>query len=287
MKSFHLPTTTPKNWFKKINNVWYAKTHLGNTVGTNFIERLHYEKAKKRQEPIYRKAEVFLVSPELKIFIPVSNYDEHEDGKPLLTEIYKQYDINPLLFTVYRPCGINAPVTKEDSNKLFNVITTLKDDGYDLSKCTVYTGYLAENVLSPKITAIEYLEGKYKRDVVDIPLTEYGEKIKESFEKFRDIFSKKHRGRYNSEKMKTQLKNIYELLYPIGLIKEKEYFAALDIMDLYQDGEINDQKLEEHLFGFNGFRNTIHNRIRKNKENPEFIKKVGNPVLLSNLLSAM
>ena len=287
MKSYHVPTTTPKDWFKKINDVWYAKTHLGNTVGTNFIERLHYERAKRKHEPIYRKAEVFLVSPELKIFIPVSNYDEHEDGKPLLTEIYKQYDINPLLFTVYRPYGINAPITQDDNKKLFNVINSLNSEGYDLSQCTVYTGYLAENVYSPKISAMEYLEGNYKRDVVDIPLTEYGEKVKESFEKFRDIFSKKLHRKYDADKMKTQLKAICRLIKPLGLVSEAEINKALDIIDLYDADKISEQKLEEYLFNFNGFRNIIHNRIREKIDDKEFIEKVGNPTLLSNLLSAM
>ena len=105
--------------------------------------------------------------------------------------------------------------------------------------------------------------------------------------KFRDIFSKKLHRKYDADKMKTQLKAICRLIKPLGLVSEAETNKALDIIDLYDADKINEQKLEEYLFNFNGFRNIVHNRIREKIDDKEFIEKVGNPTLLSNLLSAM
>lgn len=284
MKSFHLPTTTPQDWFKKINTDWHAKTHFGNTVGENFLERLHYARKIKRNEPVYKKAEVFLVSPELKTFIPVSCYDEHEDGKPLIKEIYH---LNPDLFTSYRPYGLNTPITQEDNKKLYKTIKTLKEDGYDISGCKVYVGYLSDNVNKPKITAEEYLQGKYNTDIIQIPLTQYGDDIKTQFELFRDIFSTQKFGKFNVEKMKYVLKSIFYLLNKQNMFKKKEYEFILDKINQYDENKISDQELENILFGYNGFRNTIHNRIRNRIEDQQFIDLVGNPKLLNNLLSAM
>lgn len=287
MKQFHIPEALPQEWFQKNNDGWFATTHLGNTVGTNFLDRLHYVRDKHNNRPTFRKADIFLVSPQNDTFIPVSSYDEHEDGRPLLREVYKNFGINPAEYLVYRPYGLNIPLTKEDNDKLYGLFKKLKEYGYDISKSMVYTGYLANNVQNPKIKAEEFLAGNYNTDVIDIPLTHLGEEIKACFEQFRDIFAKQVCGKYSTRKMKEIVGRLYFLVKEYDLIKEEEYKTFIYKIDMYKCDELSDEDLEKYLFGYNGFRNIIHNRIRSKINDQKFIELVGNPTMLNNIISAM
>jgi len=287
MNEFHIPEKIPSIWFKKEGEKWYAHTHLGNTVGNNFIERKRFLKDKKQNALIFKESNIYLVSSKNNTFIPVSMYDEHEDGKPLLKEVYKKYGINPKDYIIYRPEGLNVPLTKNDNKQLTELLIKLQKYGYDISKTRIYTGYLSRNVKNPKITATEYINGQYNTDVVDVPLTNYGETLKDLFEKFRDIFAKQICGKYDTSKMKEIIRRLYFLIKGYGLLNEKEYKNILCDIDLYEIDILSEQELENKLFGYNGFRNLIHNRIRQYLDDEKFIKLVGNPSMLNNIISAM
>ena len=236
---------------------------------------------------LYKPSDIYLVSAKNNTFIPVSKYDEHEDGKPLLKEVYQKYGINPNDYIIYRPEGLNIPLTKRDNKQLTELLLKLQKYGYDISKTKIYTGYLSNNVKNPKISALEYIKGEYNTDVVDIPLTRYGEQLKNLFEKFRDIFAKQICGKYDTAKMKEIIRRLYFLIRDYGLLREKEYKEILADIDLYEIDIMSEQELENKLFGYNGFRNLIHNRIRQYLDDDKFIKLVGNPSMLNNIISAM
>lgn len=284
--TFHIPSCLPQDWFVKTDGVWYAKTHLGNTIGTKFIDRLSYSRKQRKNIPVFRKSDIYLVNIKDNTFIPVSGYDEHEDGKPLLKYVYKQFGLKPSNYTVFRPTGLNITITPDDNAKLYNLLCKLKKTGYDISKTNVYIGYLGNNS-ETKISAEEFLSGDYNQDVVSIPMTKLGEDIKQCFEDFRDIFSKQICGKYNSHKMKDVVRRLYFLVKKYNLIKDSEYDLFVENVDKYENDLMSEKDFEQYLFGYNGFRNTIHNRIRDRLEDKDFIEIIGNPVMLNNIISAM
>lgn len=277
MNNFVIPHILPPDWFKQKNNQWFVKTHLGNSADTNELKQISN----------LDKSDLIHFSLIADEFIPISIYDEHQNGVAVMKEFYSRYGIN---YTDFYPIfldGINYPCTSDDVKKLKNVLQRLKDNEYDLSQTFVYIGYLTNDLSIEKITVDDFLNGNFKTEIIKKPLTKVGENFIRAFEDFRDCFNIRYHGKYSSSLLRKKIKNLYTLLIHYNLTNAKEYHNILEVVTLYEDDNIEEQQLMEQLFGFNGFRNNIHNRIRERLEDEDFIKLIGNPEMLNNIMECM
>ena len=72
-----------------------------------------------------------------------------------------------------------------------------------------------------------------------------------------------------------------------GFSNNEEYEDICNVIDLYYEDVISEEEFETKLFGFDGYRNVIHNRIRNKIDDEEFEKLVGNPIMLNNIMDCM
>lgn len=277
MNTFQLLHTLPPEWFEYKNNKWYAKTHLGNSADKNELQHLQ----------TYDKVDLIQFSLINNEFIPISVYDEHQNGIAVMKEFYSNLGINYLEYYPIFLNGINYPCTFDDIEKLKNIFQRLKQNDYDLSNTFVYIGYLTNDLSIEKITIDDFLNNNFKTEVIKKPLTPVGENIIRAFEQFRDCFNIRTYGKYSCSLLGTKINELYKLLKKYNLTNKCEYNNILDKIELYDLDKISEQQLMEALFGFNGFRNVIHNRIREKIEDEEFIKLVGNPEMLNNIMECM
>lgn len=277
MNNFHLLHSLPSEWFEYKNNKWYAKTHLGNSADEKELQHL-------KKYDIADLIHFSLINDE---FIPISVYDEHQNGVAVMKEFYSKLGVNYLDYYPVFLNGINYPCTPDDVIKLKNIFQRLKQNEYDLTNTFVYIGYLTNDLTIEKITVEDFLLDNYKTEIIKKPLTKVGEDIIRVFEQFRDCFNIRNFGKYSATNLKEKIKNIHNLLKKYDLTNKNEYDLINEKIDLYDNDMINEQNLMEALFGFNGYRNIIHNRIREKIDNEQFIKLVGNPEMLNNIMECM
>lgn len=277
MNNFRLLHSLPSEWFEYKNNKWYAKTHLGNSADEKELQHL-----KK-----YDRADLIHFSLINDEFIPISIYDEHQNGVAVMKEFYSKLGINYLDYYPVFLNGINYPCTPDDVTKLKNIFQRLKQNEYNLTNTFVYIGYLTNDLTIEKITVEDFLNNNFKTEVIKKPLTKVGEEIIRAFEQFRDCFNVRKYGKYSCSLLRDKINLLYKLLKKHNLTNQNEYDNVIEKIDLYDDDEINEQQLMEALFSFNGFRNIIHNRIREKIDDNDFIKLVGNPEMLNNIMECM
>ena len=95
----------------------------------------------------------------------------------------------------------------------------------------------------------------------------------------------------------TQLKMAVKKLYTVGsriqlpdkfkLINPLDLEEMMDIVEQYKSKYIDIQKLYKLFFGFNGFRNIFHQRLRKNIGNEDLNKQLGSVKVVIEMIGAI
>lgn len=279
MNEFHILQSLPPEWFEYKENKWYAKTQVANS--TSEEERKYLDK----NELI--ECDIIMVSLLSNDIIPINIYDEHQNGKAVVKSFYSKYnvcvdDYFPIILQ-----GLNTPCTQDDVNKMKIIFNKLLDSNIDISETEVYIGYLTKKYEKAEISIQNFLDDNYGSEIIQQPLTEIGLQFVEVFETFRDSFNKRINDKFPKQKLKTNLKKLYKLMKKYGFSNDQEYENICNVVDLYYENEITEEEFESKLFAFDGYRNTIHNRIRNKIDDEEFKELVGNPIMLNNIMDCM
>ena len=71
------------------------------------------------------------------------------------------------------------------------------------------------------------------------------------------------------------------------LVTDFDKESIEDVLVRYKDGYISETDLENMIFGFDGFRNRLHNRLRKNKFSDLLQSELGNTDEVINMIGAL
>ena len=270
MFNFTLPDDIPQENFKYENGIWYARTVYGNTYcngsPNDVIGGLN-------------KADIILVSLTKNEFIPVSVYDEHQNGLPII-DFYKKERNNFFPVILH---GIQHPIDYVEAKKLENCLIRLHNSGLDISDMSVFMAYLfAPN--TETISALDYINHTYDIKLAEEKLSDYGLKIFDALIQIRDC---RNTGVYHGRQLKKAFLKFCQLLSPYDLVLVSDIDDIKDITASYIYGDINQDELEYKLFGYYGVKNKIHNRIREVLNDKWFKDLVGNPKTINNYMEIM
>lgn len=231
-----------------------------------------------------------MISLKDNTIIPIARADEHKRGYELLYELQEKYGINASdYYSVW--ClknSANYPYNKEEGDLLKKALIKCKSYGMDLSKSLVYMKYI-DSLYRDKsyddsmITAEDFINDNYQTvEKLNTSITNTGNKLIDAFKLLSESFSKTNiRGKYSIVNINKAIKNLYNVGSKIIL---KDNFKLVSDMDLeqmqefvqqYKEGYYNNNQLSKVFFGFMGFRNNFHQRLRKNIDNKMLEKQLG------------
>ena len=272
MNGFTLPADVPQESFIKHGNKWYARIVYGNTIPPNIGKTTLNDKE-------YYPCDIWLVNVRLNEIIPVCIYDEHQNGIPVLDYYGKNRDdFYPIIID-----GIQHPISYSEAKKLENILVRMVLSDYDISNMKVFLGYF-DNPNIDMISATDFINHTFDITVSDNKLTEYGMKIYESLKQIRDC---RNDGVYHGRQIRKSFEQFCKVLIPYGYATKDDLEDVKDITHQYIYNDINQSELEERLFGFNGVKNRIHNRIRMVMNTDNFKKLTGNPMIINNYMELM
>lgn len=231
-----------------------------------------------------------MISLKDNTIIPIARADEHKQGYELLYELQEKYGINASdYYSVW--ClknSANYPYNKEEGDLLKKALIKCKSYGMDLSKSLVYMKYIDplyrdKSYDDSMITAEDFINDNYQTvEKLNTSITNTGNKLIDAFKLLSESFSKTNiRGKYSIVNINKAIKNLYNVGSKIIL---KDNFKLVSDMDLeqmqefvqqYKEGYYNNNQLSKVFFGFMGFRNNFHQRLRKNIDNKMLEKQLG------------
>lgn len=231
-----------------------------------------------------------MISLKDNTIIPIARADEHKQGYELLYELQEKYGINASdYYSVW--ClknSANYPYNKEEGDLLKKALIKCKSYGMDLSKSLVYMKYIDplyrdKSYDDSMITAEDFINDNYQTvEKLNTAITNIGNKLIDAFKLLSESFSKTNiRGKYSIANINKAIKNLYNIGSKIIL---KDNFKLVSDMDLeqmqefvqqYKEGYYNNNQLSKVFFGFMGFRNNFHQRLRKNIDNKMLEKQLG------------
>lgn len=293
--TFQLPKNIPSNFFKITNSLkdiknWKARILENNSGG---------EELKVGD---YDEVGYVMISLKDNTIIPIARSDEHHHGYDIMYEIYEsKYKIHPSNFySVYcLPNSANYPYSKEEADKLKDALIKCDEYGMDLDTSKVYLKYI-DSLYKNKsydeslISARDFISGKYGLASFGETVSLIGEKLVDAFKNLSNTFENTN---VRGDIPITQLKMAVKKLYTVGsriqlpdkfkLINPLDLEKMMDIIEQYKSKYIDIQKLYKLFFGFNGFRNIFHQRLRKNIGNEDLNKQLGSVKVIIEMIGAI
>ena len=243
-----------------------------------------------------------MISLKDNTIIPIARSDEHHRGYDIMYEIYEsKYKIHPSNFySVWcLPNSANYPYSKEEADKLKDALIKCDEYGMDMDTSKVYLKYI-DSLYKNKsydeslISARDFISGKYGLASFGETVSLIGEKLVDAFKNLSNTFENKN---VRGDIPITQLKMAVKKLYTVGsriqlpdkfkLINPLDLEEMMDIVEQYKSKYIDIQKLYKLFFGFNGFRNIFHQRLRKNIGNEDLNKQLGSVKVVIEMIGAI
>lgn len=295
LQSFAIPSSLPQENFKITNSLkdiknWKARILENNSGG------------KKLKVGDYDEVGYVMISLEDNTVIPIARSDEHHRGYDIMYEIYEsKYKIHPSNFySVWcLPNSANYPYSKEEADKLKDALIKCDEYGMDMDTSKVYLKYI-DSLYKNKsydeslISARDFISGKYGLASFGETVSLIGEKLVDAFKNLSNAFENTN---VRGDIPITQLKMAVKKLYTVGsriqlpdkfkLINPLDLEEMMDIVEQYKSKYIDIQKLYKLFFGFNGFRNIFHQRLRKNIGNEDLNKQLGSVKVVIEMIGAI
>lgn len=208
--------------------------------------------------------------------VPIARADEHRRGYELLIDYYHldYHNYYPIFYK-----GKEFPYNEDDLNKLVVALKKAVSYGLNIYDKQIYMKNINKSL--DTISAKDFLEnnGKLFDDNNILPL---GQDLIQAFKYLSEVFNKTTiRGKYSITLLNKAIKNLYNVCKKIKIEKNMPlmiptYYEMMenDIIK-YKEEYISNNDLMKHFFGFGGFRNMIHNILRKNQYNTNLIKQIG------------
>lgn len=231
-----------------------------------------------------------MISLKDNTIIPIARADEHKLGYEVLYELAEKYGINPSdYYSVW--ClkkGENYPYNKEEGDLLKKALIKCKSYGMDLSKSLVYMKYINpfyrnKSYKDSMITAEDFINDNYQTvEKLNAAITNTGNKLIDAFKLLSESFSKTNiRGKYSIANINKAIKNLYNIGSKIilkdnfKLVEDNDLEQMQDYVQQYKEGYYSNSQISKAFFGFLGFRNNFHQRLRKNIDNKMLEKQLG------------
>ena len=286
---FKLPDAVPTSLFKLTNSMadvqkWKAKVLENNQQGVPKGE--------------FDSVGYIMVSLIDNTIIPIARSDEHRKGFEVMDCVYSEkYGINPSNYYPIFAIGNNYPYDKEDAQAMYAALVKCKSYGLDLDSIAVSMYYLTKGSTN-YISASDFVSQTSKSidDQRKLPLTKLGERLIAALKAFSEAFEYHNaRGGLSTAKIQKALDNLVNVGKQIRLNETDNYTLLTDfdkesiedILNRYKDGYISETDLENIIFGFDGFRNRLHNRLRKNKFSDLLQRELGNTDEIINMIGAL
>ena len=281
--NFNVPQGTSRN-FQITSNIneadkWKVKILIGNSMSEG-------EKVGDWDDVGY-----IMISLKDNTIIPIARSDEHRRGYEVLADYYH------LSYNDYYPLwiyGKNYPYDMKDLKQL--EIALQKAQSYGLvfeDNNPIINFYYLKNrypEIYPEnypdnISAKDYFANAYNERKPD-NISEKGKELVQAFELLTKCFEDKT---LQKRKLKNQIKNLYKVGSSIGLnsnyaqpfISPIEYEEMIEAVDF----EDNEENIWDMFFGFNGWRNKFHQRLRRNINNNKLNEQLGNVAEVIQLMS--
>lgn len=277
--NFNVPQGTSRN-FQITSNIneadkWKAKILIGNSM----------EEGKKVGD--WDDVGYIMISLKDNTIIPIARSDEHHRGYDLLSDFYHLNYNDYYALWVY---GKNYPYDLEDLHRLETALLKAKSYGLVFEDNNPIINFYQIKWKEEKykdypenIPAKYYFTNYYGKEEPEAKITNLGKELVDAFEKLSFAFTIK-----KLPDIKIAINNLYKVgnkikfnNYPfISVIEKEEMLETLDFED-------NFEKLQEIFFGFNGWRNKFHQRLRRNKYNKELNEQLGNVEEVIQLMSSI
>ena len=289
VSSFKLPNGVPQSLFKLTNSMadvqkWKAKVVENNQRGV--------------PKGSFDSVGYIMVSLIDNTIIPIARSDEHRMGFEVMDYFYsKKYGISPSNYYPIFATGNNYPYNKEDAQAMYAALVKCKSYGLDLDSIAVSMYYLSKGSTN-YISASDFVSqtSKSNEDRKKLSLTKIGKSLIASLQAFSEAFEYHNaRGGLSIVKIQRALNNLVNVGKQIRLNETDGYTLVTDfdkesiedVLVRYKDGYISETDLENMIFGFDGFRNRLHNRLRKNKFSDLLQSELGNTDEVINMIGAL
>jgi len=252
-----------------------------------------------------------MISLKDNTIVPIADSDGHKTGYDVMYThgIADPYDN----YYPISPSSDNHPITSSlDKFKL--ALNKAKDYGLDLDKTTIYMrnispiydtimgelpegqglNFWGEHYEDAYITARSFLDGDYGNSIklgrLFTPLT--GELLT-AFETLSETFeSESEKPRPSALRLKNAVKYLYKIGNKIKLgsdvfISKEMYDSMVDSIADFKNEAISFADLEHKFFGFNGFRNILHKKLKDNIKSKKLIEQIGNVAFIVKSIGAI
>lgn len=228
--------------------------------------------------------------------IPIARSDEHHRGYDCIVEDLKlnvsEYYPVYLGGDYYKGAKNNQyPYNETDAKELKIALLKLQYYGRDLTTIDVNMSYITNNFNSKSISAKEFIEGKYGQEKYENNnLTKLGEKLVKTLEKLSSTYTYIIEHQMSSDKLFNVVNELFDVCQDIKLDSRDKIFNNVMLDNIYEamqqyDSGKGSRYLESALFYFGGIRNIIHNVLRKNIDNANLNKQLGNVANIVEMIS--
>ena len=230
--------------------------------------------------------------------IPIARSDEHHQGYDCIA-----YDLH-IGASDYYPVFLGGDFYKEGENNQYPynekearqlkvALLKLQFFGRNLDTINVNLHYTLHDWNAKPITATQFVEGKYgKEKYANAELTSLGEKLVKTLEKLSQTYQYTIEHQTTSDRLFAVVNDLYELCNDIKLDRGGKIFNSVMLDDIYEamqqyDSGQGSRYLESALFYFGGIKNIIHNVLRKNIDNANLNKQLGNVSKIVEMIAAI
>ena len=232
-----------------------------------------------------------MISLKDNTIIPIARADEHKTGYEVLHDVYQEkYNINASnYYSVF--CiegGSNYPYSLEEAELLKQALIKCKSYGMDLTKSYVYmtiinSMYRNKSYNDSFVTSEDFINGNFStEEKANAQITNLGQKLIQAFKLLSESFSTTNiHGKYSIANINKAIKNLYNIGSKImlkdnfKLVGDNDLEQMLNFVQQYKEGYYSNSQISKAFFGFLGFRNNFHQRLRKNIDNKMLEKQLG------------